>query len=81
MFKQWKSEIWGQKKSKILAEISDSKIGTNNILTETDVANEEIILLLSTKIVKKGETKINIKNNSVRILGQKQDVIITNAGH
>ena len=55
MFKQWKSEIWGQK-SKILTETCDSKIGTNNILTETDVVNEEIILLLSIKIVKKGET-------------------------
>ena len=48
-FKQWKSEIWGWKKSKILTKICDSKIGTNNVLIETDVVNEELILLLPTK--------------------------------
>ena len=36
-------------KSKILTKICDSKIGTNNVLIETDVVNEELILLLSTK--------------------------------
>ena len=50
-------------------------------MIEKDVVNKEIPMLLSNETVKKADAKTDFKNDSVKIFGQKRDLIITAAGH
>ena len=71
----------GRKVKSLQKVIIPAKIGTEKVMIETDVVNEEIPLLLSKDTMKKADTEIDFKNDSVKMLGQKQNLIITTAGH
>lgn len=71
----------GRKVKSMQKVLIPAKIGTSNVLIETDVVNEDIPLLLSKETMKKAGTEIDFKNDSVTMLGEKQNLIITSAGH
>ena len=56
----------GRKVKSLQKVIIPAKIGTENVLIETDVVNEEIPLLLSKETMKKADTEIDFKNDSVK---------------
>ena len=56
-------------------------IGSHSILIESDVVDTDIPMLLSRSAMKKADTYINFKDDSVTMLGEKQNVMITSSGH
>ena len=56
-------------------------IGKVDVSIETDVINTNIPLFLSKASMKSANTEINFKDDTVRMLGQKQEVIVTSSGH
>ena len=56
-------------------------IGEQKLFIETDVVESDVPLLLSRQAMKKADTKINFKDDTVNMLGFKQDVIVTYSGH
>ena len=48
---------------------------------ENDVVDNDIPMLLSKSAVKKANTSIDFQLDTVTMLGQKQQVIITTSGH
>ena len=56
-------------------------IGEQKLFIETDVVKSDVPLLLSRQAMKKANTKINFKDDTVNMLGFKQDVIVTSSGH
>ena len=55
--------------------------GKTSVYIESDIVNTHIPLLLSKDAMKKAETSINFLNDTVTMLGQKQNVIATSSGH
>ena len=56
-------------------------IGNHQIYIETDVIESEIPMLLSKSAMKRADTKINFKDDTVNMFGFKQNVIVTSSGH
>ena len=56
-------------------------IGKKEILIETDVVKSDIPMLLSKSAMKKADTRINFKDDTVNMLWVKQDIIATTSGH
>ena len=56
-------------------------IGGKDIFISTDVVDSEIPMLLSRESMKKANTKINFKDDSVNMFGVKQKIIVTTSGH
>ena len=54
-------------------------IFTKNVFIETDVFDEDIILLLSKETMKNTGTGIGCINDKASLLGQKQNLVITTA--
>ena len=50
-------------------------------MIETDVVYEETTFLLSKEIMKKADAETGFNNDLLKMLGEKQDLIITTAGH
>ena len=51
------------------------------VRVRTDVVREEIPLLLSKKSMKKAETNIGFKTDTVSMFGSQQNFITTSSGH
>ena len=70
---------------KIHASICKAKIpatiGDEEIFIETDVVDSHIPLLLSKASMKKADTEINFKEDSVQMFGCEQQVVVTSSGH
>ena len=58
-----------------------ANIGKEEIFIVTDVVDIDIPMLLSKSSMKKAGTEINFKDDSVTMLGHKQNVVITSSGH
>ena len=58
-----------------------AKIGSRALTIEVDVVDTDIPLLLSRKAMKKAETNINFKNDTVTMFGEELPVIVTKSGH
>ena len=58
-----------------------ASIGSHEIQVETDVIDTNVPLLLSKKAMKTANTKINFKDDTVVMFGEKQTVILTKSGH
>ena len=58
-----------------------AQIGTKRVFIETDVITTDIPMLLSKKAMKKAQTEINFKNDTISMFGERQKVVITNSGH
>ena len=56
-----------------------ASIGNQDIFIESDVVDSDIPMLLS-KSLKKVNTSIDFQSDTVTMLGQKQQVIITTSG-
>ena len=56
-------------------------LGFKKVMIEADVVDSKIPMLLSRKSMKKANTKINFKEDTVTMFGEKQNVLITNSGH
>ena len=56
-------------------------IGSKSVLIETDVVKAKIPMLFSKKSMKRANTQMNFKNDSVTMFGQKLNIIITQSGH
>ena len=56
-------------------------IGEQPVRIRTDVVREEIPLLLSKKLLKKAETSIDFKTESVSMFGSQQKLITTYSEH
>ena len=56
-------------------------IGKKSVCITTDVVKSDIPMLLSRKSMKKANTKINFKDDTVNMFDVKQNVILTNSGH
>ena len=56
-------------------------IGSQEISIETDVVNTDIPMLLSRNSMKKADTTINFKEDTVSMLGENLKVLITKSGH
>ena len=56
-------------------------IGDEQIFIETDVVDSDIPMLLSKEAMKKANTRINFKDNTVNMFGYKQNVLVTSSGH
>ena len=56
-------------------------IGKTEILIETDVVKLDIPMLLSKQSMKNAQTEINFENDTVKMLGEIQDVSVTTSGH
>ena len=71
----------GRKVKSFSQFVIPAKIGIKNEMIETDVVNEEITFLLSKEIMKKADAETGFNNDLLKMLGEKQDLIITTAGH
>ena len=58
-----------------------AKIGYKDVFIITDVIESTVPLLLSKEAMKKANTEINFKDDTVRMFNQKQDVVLTKSGH
>ena len=58
-----------------------AKIGSKEIMIETDVIDTHVPLLLSKHAMKKADTKIDFTNDTVTMFGEKQHVHLTKSGH
>lgn len=58
-----------------------AKIGNKEISIVTDVIDSTIPLLLSKDAMKKADTSINFKDDTVVMLGEKQKILVTQSGH
>ena len=58
-----------------------ASVGKNSIFIESDIVETEIPMLLSRASMKKANTEINFKDDTVQMLGEKQRVIVTTSGH
>ena len=56
-------------------------IGSHKISIETDIIDTNVPLLLSQKAMKAASTSINFVDDSVKMFGENQDVILTRSGH
>ena len=56
-------------------------IGSHEVFIETDVIDNDIPMLLSKKAMKTANTSINFKDDTVTMLGRKQNVLVTRSGH
>ena len=56
-------------------------IGKKNIHIETDIVELDIPMLLSKSSMKRAQTEINFKDDTVKMLGQVQDISLTTSGH
>ena len=56
-------------------------IGDKKIKIQLDVVNGEIPLLLSREFMKKTNSELNFKNDTIEILDQKVNLILTESGH
>ena len=56
-------------------------IGSKNVWIEVDVIETDIPLLMSKKAMKKANTTINFKNDTVTMFGEKLNVLVTQSGH
>ena len=56
-------------------------ISEQPVRIRTDVVREEITLLLSKKSIKKAETNVDFKTDTVSMFGSQQELIITSSGH
>ena len=56
-------------------------VGGKKIMIETDVVDSDIPMLLSKSAMKKADTSINFKDDSVNMFGVKQEIIATSSGH
>ena len=56
-------------------------IGQKKIFIETDVVKKDIPLLLSKKSMKKADTELNFRDDTVTMLNQKIDLQVTRSGH
>lgn len=55
----------GRKVKSLKKFVIPAKISFLNIMIKTDVVNEDILLLLSKETMKKADTEIDLKNDSV----------------
>ena len=58
-----------------------TSIGNQDIFIESDVVDNNIPMLLSKSAMKKAHRSIDFQSDTVTMLGQKQQVIITTSGH
>ena len=58
-----------------------ANIGSKEVYIETDVVQTDVPLLLSRSAMKKANTFINFKEDSVSMLGEKQNIVVTSSGH
>ena len=58
-----------------------AKIGKKNIMIKTDVIDTDLPLLLSKSAMKKANVKIDFSNDTVRMLDQKVNIVLTPSGH
>ena len=58
-----------------------ASIRNQDIFIEGDVVDNDIPMLLSKSAMKKANTSIDFQSNTVTMLGQKQQVIITTSEH
>lgn len=56
-------------------------IGNKDIFIETDVVQTDIPMLLSKAAMKKADTMLNLKDDSVIMFGCKQRILLTASGH
>ena len=56
-------------------------IGKKSVSITTDVVESDIPMLLSRKSMKKANTRINFKDDTVNMFDIKQKMILTNLGH
>ena len=56
-------------------------IGQRKIFIETDVVNKNIPLLLSKKSMKKADTELNFRDDTVMMFNQKLNLQVTKSGH
>ena len=58
-----------------------AKIGSEEVLINTDVVDSKVPLLLSKDAMKRAQTEINFVDDSVKMFGVEQDVYLTKSGH
>ena len=58
-----------------------ASIGNQDILIESDVVDNDISVLISKSAMRKANTRIDFQSNTVTMLGQTQQVIITTSSH
>jgi hypothetical protein len=58
-----------------------AKIGIKKVFIESGDVETNIPMLLSRTAMKKAATFINFKDDTVNMLGQKQDIVVTSSGH
>ena len=56
-------------------------IGDKDVFIESDLVESDIPMLLSKTAMKRANTNINFKNETVNIFGQKQKLLLTSSGH
>ena len=56
-------------------------IGSNELFIETDVVDTHVPLLLSKEAMKKADTKIDFRNDTVTMFGKNQPIHLTKSGH
>ena len=71
----------GRKVASIEKVTIPATIGEQPVRIRTDVVREEIPLLLSKKLMKKAETNIDFKTDTVSMFGSQQELITTSSGH
>ena len=71
----------GEKFQSLFRARVPAKIGYKDVFIITDVIESTVPLLLSKEAMKKANTEINFKDDTVRMFNQKQDVVLTKSGH
>ena len=56
-------------------------IGTQNVILNTDVVTEDIPLLFSRNSMKRAKAKLNTADDTISMLGEEINLIITSTGH
>ena len=56
-------------------------IGSQSVFIESDVVDTDVPMLLSRSAMKRANTSIDFRDDTVTMLGEKQSVIITSSGH
>ena len=56
-------------------------IGKTSVFIETDIVNKDIPLLLSKKSMKKADTELNFRDDTVTMFNQKLNLQVTKSGH
>ena len=71
----------GRKVASIEKVTIPATIGEQPVRIRADVVREEIPLLLSKKSMKKAETNIDFKTDTISMFGSQQRLITTSSGH